>query len=48
MLPRPAAAIRVGDPAPEFAAPLADANGTTHTMAQYRGSVVLLGLIGYS
>jgi hypothetical protein len=43
---QPAAAIGVGDIAPDFT--LLDLNGTSHSLSQYRGQVVLLGLIGYS
>ena len=41
-----AAPVRVGDVAPDFS--LRDVNETTHTLSDYRGQVVLLGLIGYS
>jgi len=37
---RPAAALAVGQAAPEFSLP--DVDGQTHTLAQYRGKVVVL------
>lgn len=40
-----AAMVRAGDAAPDFA--LATVGGTTHTLSQYRGKVVLLAFIGY-
>lgn len=39
------AMVRAGDAAPDFA--LATVGGTTHTLSQYRGKVVLLAFIGY-
>jgi len=40
-----AAPVRVGDVAPDFS--LMDASGTTFSLSDFRGKVVLLGLIGY-
>ena len=34
-----------GDPAPDFT--LQDVNGTSYTLSDYRGQVVLLALIGH-
>lgn len=41
----PAAAIQVGDLAPDFA--LLDIHGTSHSLGALRGNVVLLAFIGY-
>jgi len=40
-----ALALGPGDAAPDFT--LQDVNGTSYTLSDYRGKVVLLALIGY-
>jgi cytochrome oxidase Cu insertion factor (SCO1/SenC/PrrC family) len=42
----PAAALQVGDPAPDFS--LVDTNGQTWTLSALRGKVVLVALFGYN
>jgi peroxiredoxin len=41
----PAAAIEVGQPAPDFT--LQETDGTTHTLSALRGRAVLLAFIGH-
>jgi len=45
-LASPAAALQVGDPAPDFT--LVDTNGQSWTLSALRGKVVLLALFGYN
>ncbi len=42
----PAAALQVGDPAPDFT--LTDTNGQSWTLSALRGKVVLLALFGWN
>lgn len=45
-LASPAAALHVGDPAPDFS--LVDTNGQTWTLSALHGKVVLIALFGYN